>query len=648
MKSAGEPRNSLGSVLVRLKLKRNARVLDIGGAANIGGESTVFLLEAIDGPVDLIERNPHRIQAMKDKFGDRVRIIADDFDRIEGYTYDLIVCSPYFAGIPKALERAATQSFYDRIAPGGHFITYGLLPSALTPRRAHNVSEETRQFFVSGFVNSSLWVDRLPITLAPRYKLIDNVPWKTGSNSPLSWLILQRKEPPKPKAAAAKPTLAGRYKTIIGRFLGNDLEAENAQLKAENIKLKKDLAKERVEGPKLLEARTKRFDELRNIQRAKHAEGLRQLRIKIRSFEREIGKAERFEYGSFTPGQAGWREKWDKSSGKRVLLYALRDYSGSFYKWAAALHQHTDYAVRLVTMDVHRFKYPMDLVMPFGSTGLASDFETLVKESDIVHIKDETGFLDGNNTLPADFFSKHDKPLLFTHYGGYARKHAEDPAYIKFVQGFQARLAMTPDLAFDWFAGFVIPHAIDTDVNPYTWTDGRLISHSPSTEERKGTADLVEAVQGLDLDLEIIQGVPFDECIARKKRANLFFDQSGRENVDKLGVDTIIGWYGNSAIEAAVYGIPTIAHLSQTALERLRRSRPDQAGCAIINTPPGAEGIRQTLSTYLRLSSDERAAVSRNTRLWIENFHSYQSCAAQLAKVYDAVRKHGKASPEHL
>jgi len=362
----------------------------------------------------------------------------------------------------------------------------------------------------------------------------------------------------------------------------------------------------------------------------------KEVALKSLRLMQEFDKVPVFRYGSHVAGRADWQEKWDKSPGRRILFYALKDYSGSFFKWAEAVNQCTDYAARLVVMNVHQYGYENDLIMPYPDTLDRSDLGSLAEEADIIHIKDETGFFDGTNRLPSDIFKMNNRPIVFTAYGGYMRKYKSDPEFKKYVLGFDARIAMTPDLIYDWFDGYFVPHAINTEIYPYTWRDGKTLSHSPSTKARKGTDDLLSAIKGLELEFNMIHGVTHEECLERKQASNLFFDQAGTEVAEKMGNSTVIGWYGNSALEAAVYGIPTIAHLSDHAFEGARRAGRDiQDQCAIMNTALGSEGIRETIGSFLKMSPAERLNLSKRTRDWMVNFHSYEACAKELSRVYD-------------
>ncbi|HZT45914.1 MAG TPA: hypothetical protein VFA24_07005 [Gaiellaceae bacterium] len=364
-------------------------------------------------------------------------------------------------------------------------------------------------------------------------------------------------------------------------------------------------------------------------------------RRRFKAVKKTLDGLPRYEHGSLTVGVEAWSHRWRQAEGKRVLLFANRDFAGSFFKLAEAINRCTDYAARLVAFQSHPFGYPLDLL--YSAASLEPSYPgllDLIGQSDVIQLKDETGFFRGTNKLPPDLLTGSGVPVIFTHYGGYARKHADDVAYIEHVRSFAARVALTPDLCFEWFDGSYLPHCVDAHRFEYSWRDGRTVGHSPSTPERKGTAELLEAVRELGLTVDMIHGVGHEECLARKARCNVFFDQAGRESVELLGIDRVIGWYGNSALEAAVHGIPTIAHLSEEALDNAARAGKDvRDSCAIINTPLGADGIRQTIGAFFDLSPDERRELSLRTRAWIEDFHSYEAVGPEAAALYDRVRR---------
>jgi hypothetical protein len=363
----------------------------------------------------------------------------------------------------------------------------------------------------------------------------------------------------------------------------------------------------------------------------------------LEALVRVVDHLPRYEYGSLYPGRPEWVERWKSPTGLRILLFAKSDYAGSFYKWADAINEHTEHSARLVVTATHQYKYPVDLLIPNPNL-IESDWPELWAEADIIHLKDETGFLNGSNRLPPEMLQSFEGLRIFTQYGGYARKHRDDPEYQAFVRKFDLIISMTPDLCFDWLGDepTYIPHSIDSAVFPFTWSDRPVIGHSPSTRARKGTEDFLAAVESLqhhyEIAVDLIEGVSHEEVMRRKRSLGIFFDQAGREQ-SSLGTTAVVGWYGNSAIEAAVFGVPTVAHLSESALAGAERAGwTEIRDIPIVNTPRGPEGIRQTLGQILDMPDEGRRDLAVRTRKFIESFHDQPVVGQLLAKSYSSLR----------
>lgn len=357
----------------------------------------------------------------------------------------------------------------------------------------------------------------------------------------------------------------------------------------------------------------------------------------------------RHQFGSITPGLAGWQKRWDETPiERRVMMIAPRDFAGSMYKWAAALNQCSNYAVRLVTFSEHAFGYSNDLVVPECDKERFSGVMALYDQAGILHLKDEISWFSRTEAftnielIDRLFFDAASlKPRVFTHYGSNARILKSDARYVNAVRSFDQRIAMTPDLNYTWFDGCYIPHTIDTDSTKHCWTDSCLLAHSPSKPELKGT-DLVEAsLKALEREpawkgwrVDIISGVPFSECMERKQRASLFFDQAGQYSQATYGITGVVGWYGNSAVEAMALGIPTIAHLSDDAFLGAQRASVDMSMCPIINIEPTVDGMTRALARFAASSASERFELSKATRQFAADFHSYPAVAARLSGSY--------------
>ncbi len=122
--------------------------------------------------------------------------------------------------------------------------------------------------------------------------------------------------------------------------------------------------------------------------------------------------------------------------------------------------------------------------------------------------------------------------------------------------------------------------------------------------------------------------------MVRKQHAGLFFDQAGRHRVLDLGIEDIIGWYGNAAVEAMAFGIPTVAHLSQSACEQAAAAGADLSDNPVINIARDRRSMIDAFRDYAGGSFEHRAEISRKTRAYAESFHGNEACAKRLAAIY--------------
>ena len=125
----------------------------------------------------------------------------------------------------------------------------------------------------------------------------------------------------------------------------------------------------------------------------------------------------------------------------------------------------------------------------------------------------------------------------------------------------------------------VIPPGIDVAaIRPAPPSDRArpLIVHAPSSRRRKGTEHVVAACEGLDADLELVEGLHHDEAFERYRAADIVVDQLNA------------GWYGVFAIEAMSLGKPVVTFLHEEAVRRTeeafgtksRSSPPPRRPCA--------------------------------------------------------------------
>lgn len=346
-----------------------------------------------------------------------------------------------------------------------------------------------------------------------------------------------------------------------------------------------------------------------------------------------------------------WDQKWRTNTNMKMLLVAPKDYAGSFYRWAKAVNDYSpDVSCRAISLFKHRYNYEYDCIFHSFASGFQKqkDVQRLVDEADGLHLKDEFFFYNTHRSPSIsrfilsliEEFQKKNKPVLFTHYGSLARRFQSEPAYRQVVSSFDARIALTPDLNYDWFNGYFVPHTIDLNLFPYVWSQSKIFAHSPSSRLIKGSDAMLSALHRIEeiqrqWTIDIIENVRYDKCLDRKSKAELFFDQAGRVETDRIDGNEIIGWYGNSAVEAMAFGIPTISHISDSAFQQSKNAGKDiKTACPILNTELDETSMEKAILNYLHLSSDDQKKLSQKTRRWVEEFHSENVVGKELGNIY--------------
>jgi glycosyltransferase involved in cell wall biosynthesis len=145
------------------------------------------------------------------------------------------------------------------------------------------------------------------------------------------------------------------------------------------------------------------------------------------------------------------------------------------------------------------------------------------------------------------------------------------------------------------------------------------IAHAPTDRGIKSTAAFLEATdqlkaEGHAIEVDLIEGVTWAECLARKAKADVYFDQV------KLG-------YGNNAIEAWGMGIPVIAGGAPPTLEEMERR---------FGNLPFYNATEDTLYAALRAMLDEgiRDEYAQRGQQHVERFHDERLVVEQLKDIY--------------
>ena len=128
---------------------------------------------------------------------------------------------------------------------------------------------------------------------------------------------------------------------------------------------------------------------------------------------------------------------------------------------------------------------------------------------------------------------------------------------------------------------------------------------------------MIAAVEGLDAELEIVEGMPHDEAFERFKRADVVVDQLNA------------GWYGLFAIECMALGKPVVTFLHDEALRKTEEAF--QTHVPIVSAT--AETLRERLRPLVAEAA-ERRRIGAASRAYVELVHDQERVTDRLLDVY--------------
>jgi len=314
----------------------------------------------------------------------------------------------------------------------------------------------------------------------------------------------------------------------------------------------------------------------------------------------------------------------------RSLIFSMgADPNGEALRYKAAADRHGGASIRAVTRSTHSFKHlPVDILYA-GNKGA---IRRLWNEADVVHLN--------NRTMGFDLFDQQDgKPVVMHHHGAAFRTNPglllARAAHEGWVQA-----ASTVDLAelapdrITW-----LPTAYDLDTlaelrRTYRRPDDGMvrISHAPTMRTLKGTDALIEAVntlqeEGLPVELDLIERVPWAECLRRKASADIYVDQ------------LLLG-YGCNAIEAWGMGLPVVAGVDPAGAEAVNHPIPASTRDRMLSewgSIPFYEASVDTLLASLRdlvTNPELRAEWALRGMEHVARFHAQLPALERLLDLY--------------
>jgi glycosyltransferase involved in cell wall biosynthesis len=143
------------------------------------------------------------------------------------------------------------------------------------------------------------------------------------------------------------------------------------------------------------------------------------------------------------------------------------------------------------------------------------------------------------------------------------------------------------------------------------------VLHAPSSRRRKGTDHVIAACEGLDVDLDIVEGLRHDEARRHYERADIVVDQLNA------------GWYGIFALETMALAKPVLGYLREEAVRETERA----LGVEVPIVQVTKETLRERIAE-LAASTDERRRVGASSRAYVERVHDADKGADRLITIY--------------
>jgi hypothetical protein len=294
----------------------------------------------------------------------------------------------------------------------------------------------------------------------------------------------------------------------------------------------------------------------------------------------------------------------NKLNMKKVLILTKKDFAGSGYMFAKAINTYSKkYSAVQVSTQEPNFGVQKGFV--------TNKMQPFINDADIIHLKGD----DPITTFRADF---NKKKIVQTVGGSRFRSPMENVPKEAALHTYKIDsykkvplYGITPELiSFEKW----IPHAYEvTEKNNYTPPkkgEKIIITHAPTSREKKGTEIIIEACKNIEnIELVIIENKSHKECLEFKAKSHLFIDQ------------IFIPAYGMNAVESMSLGLPTIS------------SCLDIPNCPIYRVEkPTVEEVEKAIKKAIKSLTK---ATSNKFYNYAISQHSLKSVCEKLEKMYD-------------
>jgi glycosyltransferase involved in cell wall biosynthesis len=194
------------------------------------------------------------------------------------------------------------------------------------------------------------------------------------------------------------------------------------------------------------------------------------------------------------------------------------------------------------------------------------------------------------------------------------------PEELRYARGSDARIVGSYD-ALRWMPDAeVIPPGLDLreyEAPPTAENARPVVLHAPSSRRRKGTEQVLAASEGLDVEVDIVEGLHHDDARRRYERADIVVDQLNA------------GWYGIFALEAMALGKPVLSYLRPEAVQETERALDVEVPIV----PVTKDTLRERIAE-LAAAPEERRRIGAASRSYVERVHDADKGADRLLELY--------------
>ena len=231
---------------------------------------------------------------------------------------------------------------------------------------------------------------------------------------------------------------------------------------------------------------------------------------------------------------------------------------------------------------------------------------------------------------------------LFVFHGGSAYRRNPEQVNNIFNHIVEKSIIQTPDLLGLGAKNEVwVPACVDTDrLKPNYERQGKkiIIGHFPSNAEVKTSEGINLVMKNLESKFgnkfEYIfssKRLNWEENMKRVSQCDIYIDAcTPILKTKKSPNGNTYGEWGVAAPEAAALGKVVISHMLN------HKRYVQEFGKCEIRVANSLKEIRKTITKLLKMSDEELIQIKKDTRLWVEKFHSYEFMGRRLREtVYE-------------